>query len=216
MLQNIAKSIASLRHKAIWWLMLASIAATIFLLLGFIWMVDQMLTVYSFGNILWVEKLIENSGLLAAVLLSWFLFPVTVPAIASLFEDKVAMVVEQNEYGQLGQSYSYPWIKEISFLLQGILYNIILLPVYVIPGLNIFVYYLLNSWLVGKGLFMLMATRYHTQAGAKQLWERHGLTIKLYGAFLVFLSNIPLLNLIAPLFGVIVMVHYSRSLVLTK
>ena len=195
---------------------MASIISTIFIMLGFVWLADHLLTHYQSTNIIWVERIIENSGLLAAFMLAWFIFPVTVPVIASMFEDKVALIVEANEYGILEKPPSYPWLKQISFLLQGVLYNILLLPAYVIPGVNIFAYYLINSWLVGKGLFMLVATRYHTQPVAKKLWERYSLQIKLYGALLVLLSNIPLLNLIAPLFGIIIMVHYSRNLQLTK
>ncbi len=212
----ILKSMASMRHAAIWWLMLASMVATLFILLGFVWLADHLLSVYRFTDIIWVEKIIENSGLLAAIIISWLLFPVTVPAIASLFEDKAAMIIEENEYNLQDDVNGYPWVKEMIFLVQGIIFNLVLLPVYAIPVLNIFVYYLLNSWLVGKGLFMLAATRYHTQAGAKQLWEKNGLTIKLYGALLLFISSVPGINLVAPLFGIIIMVHYSRSLQLIK
>ena len=192
--------------------MLASIAATVFIFLAFIWGIDELLTTYQLFTIPWIEKLIENSGILAAIFFSWLLFPVAVPSIASLFEDKVAHIVEANEYGINQQPRSYPWIKEIGFMLQGLLLNVLFMPIYIIPVLNVFSYYLLNSWLLGKGLFMLVATRYHTQKGAKELWKKHALKIKLYGACLVLMSNIPLLNFIAPLFGIIVMVHYSRML----
>lgn len=216
MIGNILRSVGSLRHPAVWWIMFASIVATIFIMLGFIWMADMLLTKYQFVSIPWVESLIENSGILAAVFLTWLLFPVLVPSIASLFEDKTAQIIESNEYGSLEKPHHYPWVKEISFLLQGLLYNAILMPVYVIPVVNVIAYYLLNSWLVGKGLFMLVATRYHTEEGAKELWEARGLRIKLYGAFLVLLSNIPVINLVAPLFGIILMVHYSRTLSVIK
>ena len=212
MIQNIFKSFASLRHSAIWGIMLSSIFATLLIMSGFIWLVYYVMDVFSFVDITWLESVIEGSGVVAAMFLSWLLFPIIVPSIASLFEDKVAGTIEEKEYSNSGKPHSYPWIKEMGFLAQGFLYNAILLPVYVIPVLNVIAYYLLNSWLLGKSIFMLVATRKHTEEGAKELWGRNSFSIKLYGAFFVFMSNIPVMNLIAPLFAIIMMVHYSRAL----
>lgn len=216
MLSLIIKSIASLRHPAVWRIILASIFATILILFGFIGVVYYALNVFHLVNISWVESLIEGSGVLAAMFLSWLLFPVVVPAIASLFEDRTAAIIEANEYSAEGKPNTYPGVKQIGYLLLGLACNAIALPVYIIPVLNIFTYYLLNSWLLGKSMFMLVATRYHTEEGAKRLWKEKSFSIKLYGAFFVLMSNIPFLNLIAPLFSIIMMVHYSRRLQLTK
>lgn len=212
MFELVGKSIASLRHKAVIWLVFASIAATILILFSLIWLVGHLLVNYQFIHISWLETIIDSMGTIAAAFIAWILFPAVVPAIAGLFEDKVAYVIEANEYGITQNAHSYPWYKEVRFLLFGLFLNIIFLPVYLVPVVNIFAYYFLNSWLMGKGLFMLIATRTHGPKHTKILAAKHSFKIKILGLLLVFMTNIPVINLIAPLFGIILMVHYSRSL----
>lgn len=207
-----AKSIASLKHQAVMWLVFASFAASVLILLSFIWLINHLLIEYQFFNINWLEMTADIFGTLAAAVISWLLFPALVPAIAGLFEDKVAGIIEANEYGIADNKYSYPWYKEIKFLLFALFLNLLFLPVYLVPFINIIAYYFLNSWLMGKGLFMLIAGRYYPQADVKMLYAKNSLTIKMLGLILVFMSNIPLLNLVAPLFGIILMVHYSKTL----
>jgi CysZ protein len=212
MISVFARSIASLKHKAIWWMLFASIAASVIAIFILMWLTDYLITTYQLININWIETILEKYGFIAASIIGWFLFPVLVPAVAGLFEDKAAELVERNEYGLFENAQKYPWYKEIRFLLLGLLLNLVLLPIYLVPVLNLFVYYLVNSFLVGKGVFMLVASRYFGHQKAAQVYAKHNLKIKLYGLVLAFMSNMPIINLIAPLFAIIVMVHYSKSI----
>ena len=132
MISVFARSIASLRHKAIWWMLFASIAASIIAIFILMWLTDYLITTYQLININWIEAILERYGFVATGLIGWLLFPVLVPAIAGLFEDKAAELVERNEYGLFEGAQKYPWYKEIRFLICGLLLNVVLLPIYFI------------------------------------------------------------------------------------
>jgi CysZ protein len=71
---------------------------------------------------------------------------------------------------------------------------------------------LANGWLLGREYFELVALRHVERREATLLRRRFGPSIMLAGTLLALLSMIPLLNLVAPLFGTALMVHLFRHL----
>jgi uncharacterized protein involved in cysteine biosynthesis len=100
----------------------------------------------------------------------------------------------------------------LRLLLLAVVVNILLLPVYLVPGINLFVYYGLNGYLVGREYFELVALRRVDGAMAQVMWRRHRGRLILVGVIIVFLLSLPLINLVAPVIGAAFMLHVFEEL----
>jgi CysZ protein len=85
---------------------------------------------------------------------------------------------------------------------------LVLLPLDIgVPGLGQFLSLIANGWLLGWEYFELAALRHLPVAEADLLRKSHGWQVWGSGIAIAFLSEIPLLDLVAPLFGTALMVH---------
>ena len=83
-----------------------------------------------------------------------------------------------------------------------------LLPLDVaLPGLGEFLSLIANGWLLGWEYFELAGLRHLPVAQVDSLRKSHGWQVWGGGVVIALLSEIPLLDLIAPLFGTALMVH---------
>jgi CysZ protein len=86
--------------------------------------------------------------------------------------------------------------------------DLLLLPLDIaLPGLGEFLSLIANGWLLGWEYFELAALRHLPMAEADRLRKSHGWQVWGGGILIALLSEIPLLDLIAPLFGTALMVH---------
>ena len=86
--------------------------------------------------------------------------------------------------------------------------DLLLLPLDIaLPGLGEFLSLIANGWLLGWEYFELAALRHLPVAQADRLRRSHGWQVWGGGVLIALLSEIPLLDLIAPLFGTALMVH---------
>lgn len=148
---------------------------------------------------------------LFSVTLAYFLFPLLLPLVISFFDTAIADAVEKDEYPQLQKSSEPFWPTlqhDIGFTLKALGLNLLSLPFYFIPGANLIVYYLLNGYLLGTEFFNVVAGRYVTRERADELRRRNRWPVLLCGVSIAFFATIPLINLIAPMWGVVLMVHY--------
>jgi CysZ protein len=159
----------------------------------------------------WLEVVIDflvNSG---AVVLAWFLFPVITPLIASLFVEKVAKEIEREDYtGCLNvtkHKISTTFFEALRFAVFMLFLNILCLPFYFIPFVNVIVYYLLNSYLISREFFDMAAGVYLKPADVKALRRSNRFNIIGLGFLIVIINNIPILNLIGPIISITIMVH---------
>jgi uncharacterized protein involved in cysteine biosynthesis len=91
--------------------------------------------------------------------------------------------------------------------------DLLLLPFnLVLPGLAELATLGANGWLLGREYFELVALRHVGRQQAAVLRRRFRGRITLAGTVLALLTMIPLVNLIAPLFGTAVMVHLFRQI----
>ena len=84
--------------------------------------------------------------------------------------------------------------------------------VFLLPGVNMLVFFIANALLMGREYFALAAGRFASEEAVVALRRRHSLTISLCGALLAFFVSIPLLNLFTPLFATSLMVHVHKAL----
>jgi CysZ protein len=128
----------------------------------------------------------------------------------------VAEKVESHDYPGDPPGVALPTVQALAMsgrfaLLIGVV-NLGALLLLLIPGVNIIVFFVANAYLLGREYFELAACRFHGVAGARALRRRHGVRVFLYGLVIALLLAVPVVNLLTPLFGTVLMVHLHKRL----
>ena len=154
------------------------------------------------------------------VLVTLLFYPGTVIVIVGLFLDQVADAVETRHFPNLPparpQKISEVVVQGMRFAAVVVLLNIAALPIYAVlfflPPLNIAFFYLLNGHLIGREYFELVALRRLEPKAARKLRKTCRGSLLIAGAMLTVLMTIPIINLIAPIFGATFMTHHFHRL----
>jgi uncharacterized protein involved in cysteine biosynthesis len=152
---------------------------------------------------------------------AWFLFPAFATAIMGLFLDDAAQAVERKYYPgdapgvALGLGTAFWEAFKLGLLILGI--NILAIPLYLlalfVPLVGpLLVYYLINGYLLGREYFELVGMRHLRPKQVKALRQQRRGSMILYGVPIAFVFSIPIVNLVAPLFGTAYMVHIFKAL----
>lgn len=144
------------------------------------------------------------------------LFPAVASIFVSLFLDQIVDAVEAKHYPDetrgpgvpLGQSL----LLSIKFSLVVILVNILALPLYLIPGINLIVYYLVNGYLFGREYFELVALAHVSPQDADILRVTNKGKVFITGIVIAFLFSIPIVNFFTPIIAAAAMVHIFKGL----
>src|SRR5229473_1181262 len=150
-----------------------------------------------------LDWLIDLLGVLAALALSWLLFPAVVTMVMGFFLDRVAGAVEALDYPGRGPARRAP-ISETTMTtlrLMGltVILNVLALPVYVLmPGMNFFVFLGLNGYLFGREYFEVVALRRLELTTVRALRTRFAGRVFLGGVAIAGLFAVPIVNLVAP------------------
>ena len=159
----------------------------------------------------WLDWLIEVMAGLGLVILILFLFPAAVSATIGLFLESVAEAVEARHYPGLapprGQTVRDAIQSGLKFAIVAILLNLAALPLYLIPPFNVFVFYVLNGYLLGREYYETVALRRLDARQAGELRRRNRWRVFLAGVVITLMLTVPLLNLIAPVIATAFMVH---------
>ena len=220
MVRDLFKAFAQLadpRIQRVVWLSLG-LALGVLLLLGIaLWVGIAQLHLVPWH---WLETLIEVGSGLGIVVLLWFLFPAAVSATIGLFLEPVAAAVEARHYPALGQARSQPLAEAVfgglKFALVALLVNLCALPIYILgfflTPLNLFVFYGVNGYLLGREYFETVALRRLDAEQAGELRRREKWRVFLGGVLITLLLTVPLLNLIAPVIATAFMMHRFESM----
>ncbi len=149
------------------------------------------------------------------MLIAWFLFPLLYPILISFFDDNIAMIIERKDYPELPAATPPFWptiMHDVIFSLKAIGLNILCLPFYIFPPIGVFVYYLLNGYLLGTQFFRMAAGRRVNVATARAMESNARWSIIMTGVAISFCATIPFLNLAAPIIGVAAMLHLFHAL----
>lgn len=202
------------RSRRVVWIGVLSAAATFALLATGVWwaLFHTVLTGYE-----WVDRVIDLLGGLAVLVLAWLLFPATVGMVSSFFLDEVVEAVERRHYPALPPPRKTGVAQELGtalrFLAVVLLVNIAALPLYfLLPGLNLLIFYTVNGYLLGREYFEMVAIR---RLGRKEaVFLRRSRPLKPFsaGVVIAFLSTIPIVNLLVPVIASAFMVHVYHSM----
>ncbi len=186
-------------------------------LFGAVWYL--VVSTQLFG-ISWLEWVVDALGWTAAIIVAIILFPGAALTILTFMLDDIAHAVEARHYPHLPPAQP-PLLIEAVFAglrLAGkvILLNLLVLPVYLLfiyfPPINLFVFYLLNGYLLGREYFELIAFRRCDTATVRELWRRNRGRLCLAGMVITLLLSIPLVNWVMPVVVAAFMLHLFEAL----
>ena len=162
-------------------------------------------------SITWLEWFLDILGGGAVFILLVLLLPTLVGLIASIMLESICRSVELVYYPHLpkaqGQNLYTGVLVGLKFTGTMIVLNIIFLPLMVIPPVYIFASWVLNSYLLSREFFELVAYRRLDKVNVNRMYKKFRFTLIGYGLVIAFISIIPVINFIVPLFGTAVMLH---------
>lgn len=150
----------------------------------------------------------------------FFLFPSFSSAISGFFADRVINVIESRHYPELTKVSSLSVISEMRLFFKTlsrlILFNILVLPLYLIPALNLFVYLILNGFLLGQEYGEMILLRRLEGSEARALVKKNRVSLLAFGLGLALMSIVPILNLFVPLLAPALFTHWGALTLRTK
>ena len=205
MLQELVRAFAMLsesRVRGVLWLGIAlSLATLVALFVG----VEALVSWASDTGWAWLDRIFQVLGGLGTAIVAWFLFPSIVVAVSSIFLERVVDATEDRYYPSLPPPRPMPLTQSVPAALKllgaSLLLNLVALPAYFVPLLNLPVWLAVNGYLVGREYAELVASRRLAPATATRLRRDNRLVFWLAGAVIAFLLAVPLLNLVAPVVG---------------
>ena len=158
-------------------------------------------------------------GGIGSGIIAWLLFPGIMPVIISFFDERIAAIIERHDYPAAAPARTPEFLTELlhdlRFSAWVIFLNILVLPLYLLPLINLILFYGLNGHLLGREFFVMAARRHMSVEAAEALRKQHSRTVLTAGVALAVMATIPILNLFAPFWGVAVMVHLYHRLAKT-
>lgn len=204
------------RNSKLLGVMVACVLITLVLLGAFIGLVAWGFLSTEFFATAWLETGVDIAGGLLAFIIAWFAAPIIMPAIAGLFEEYIVKAT-YHAIPNSPEGKEPPFFQSLyydsRFAVKGLLYNILVLPLYLIPVVNVFVYYVLNGYLLGRSFFLITA-RWHTgdTKNALSKYNQHKKMLFAHGVVLSFLATIPLASIFIPFIGIVLMTHIYRGI----
>ena len=216
MLAAFSKALAQMPEKSFRRVLWLSLGLTLLVFVGVValanYVVLPMLAVFDAG---WLNWLVEAAGIGVVLIALFVLFPAIATFFVCFFLDAIAESVEKRYYPADPPGRDVPLMQALGqslrLVIVIVLLNILCLPLYLIPGLNLFVFYALNGYLLSREYFELVSIRHMTPSEASVLRRRAGLTVFVTGVVIAFLLTVPVVNLVAPVFATATMVHVFKA-----
>ena len=204
------RALGSLFAPGMFSVMIVCVLVTVVALFGFI---ASATTLFAW---IFQDPMFTWAGGVGAGVLAWFLFPGIMPVIVNFFGERIGAIIERQDYPAglpARQPAFWPeFLHDVRFSLVTICLNLLVLPLYLLPVINLFLFYLLNGYLLGREFFVMAARRHMPTAEAEALRKRHGRTTLIAGIALTVLATIPIVNLFAPFWGIALMTHLFHRL----
>lgn len=199
-------------RRVIWHSAGYSALLLVVMIVGIGWGLDTL----DLTGIGWIDGVLTVLGSLAAVVLAFLLFPAAATVIITSFliED-VVRAVEERHYPNQPPGRPQPF-SEVAWgafrlLALTVALNLLVLPLYLVPVLNVFVFYLLNGYLLGREYFELVAARRMGPAEVRTAWRAGRARLYAAGVVIALLLSIPLVNWLMPVVAAAFMTHEFES-----
>ncbi len=191
--------------------------ATFGLLFGAVWWLIIATRIFQIG---WLEWLADALGWASGIIAGVILFPGAVLMVLTFMLEDVARAVEARHYPDLPPPRVAPFLETLGSALRltgsVIGLNILFLPVYVavffIPPINLFVFYGLNGYLLGREYFELVAYRRLDRSAVRELRRRNRGRLFSAGVVIAVMLTMPLVNWFMPVVAAAFMLHRFETL----
>jgi len=164
----------------------------------------------------WLDSTLAVLGSAGALVLAWLLFPIAIAASLGVFADDVIKAVEQRSYPGLaaapGMGFTRSSLGSIRFMAVALALNLLVLPLYLLPGPNLLVYGALNGYLLGREYFETVAQRRLDWRTLARLRRTYRVRLWSAGVVIAAMLTVPILNLIAPVIAICFMVHLFEAM----
>jgi len=202
MVGSIARTLGQLGDPRLRGVLVAAVLATLALIVAMAFGVGLAIDALATTGIGWLDGTLAVIGALGTVVLALLFFPGTVQVISGVFADRVADAVEARHYPGLGPARDQPLAEILADSLRfaglSILLNLIALPLYLVPGVNLLLFYSLNGYLLGREYAEMIAVRRMDKAAIRAFRQKNQGALFLSGVVIAVISTIPLLNLATP------------------
>jgi CysZ protein len=184
-----------------------SLACFAALYAAMIWGIDHLLGFH--GWLAWVADIVGSIG--AALLAFWLFLPVAA-GIGTLYCDQIASAVERRFYPWLPRARSAAILEQawdgIAVALKVLALSVAgLILAFIVPGLGLFLGWMVAAYAIGRGLFVAVAMRRMPRAMAESIYRQCRGTVLAQGGILALAAYIPVMNLLIPIVGTAAMVH---------
>ena len=216
MISALVKSFRQLTDPRLNWVVLASLAGAVAAFAGLWYGISWLIESSGFLEDSWFEWLAGPLSGAVTFLLAIFLFPAIVTLIAGALLDYVVAAVEARHYPELPPPRDMPiaeivfYVVKFTLLVLGL--NLLALPLYLVPGLNLVVFWILNGYLLGREYFEIVALRRLGQAEGRSLRRANGGRVFVAGLVVAVLMTLPVLNLLMPVVGAAFLTHVFHGL----
>ena len=164
----------------------------------------------------WIAAMALVLGGLTFVVAAAYLMAPISTLVAGFFLDDVAAMVEADDYAADPPGVAVPagqaLLLALRFSVLVALVNLLALLLLLVPGINLVAFFVANAYLLAREYFELAAARFHGIAGAREMRRRHMPLLFLYGLAIAAVLAVPVVNLVTPLFGTVLMVHVHKRL----
>ena len=150
----------------------------------------------------WLEWVADVLGWIAVMIAAMLLFPGAVVIVISFMLEDIAEAGEAKHYPDLpaprDAGISEAVWTALRFAAIALVLNIVLLPLYFIPVLNVFVFAAVNGYLLGREYFELVACRRLDPERVEAMRRRYRGRIWMGGIVITGLLSIPVVNWFLP------------------
>ncbi len=163
----------------------------------------------------WPGLIAEGIASLGVVALSVVLAPLVTMIVGGVLLDVAAERVEKARFpaDPPGQGLAPPKSIAASARIAALALpvNLLTLPLLFVPVAGIVVYWVVNGFLLGREYFSLAALRFRDWPSARALRAKAWAPVFAAGLALAVWMSIPVLNALAPLFGIALMVRLHKA-----
>jgi len=216
MLQAFLKAIGQLPDRTFRRVVFGSFFLSLALFAALVYGVGWLLDGIALFGVGWLDWIVEALGSTAAFVVAILLFPGAALVIVSLFLEPIVRAVEARHYPGRPPGRKQPvaetLVNVMRLVVVSVILNLLALPLYLIPGVNLFVFYFLNGYLLGREYFELVAFRRMGVREARALCKQRKGRIFIGGVVITVLLSIPIINWMMPVVAVAYMVHIFEGL----
>lgn len=217
MFHSISLTLEQLGDKRLRSVLILSIGASLVLIIALAAVVGIALTSLAETGTGWLDEVIVWIGAIGTFVLALIFFPGSVQLVSGLFADRVADAVMARHYPDAPAPRHVPLGEVVGdglrFAAITIGLNIVALPLYfILPGLNLLIFYGLNGYLLGREYAEMVGQRTMDRMSLRAFREANRGSLFVGGVLIAALSTIPVVNLTTPVVATAFAVHEHERL----